>query len=109
MTNENDVLTDIMQYIYPGNTRIVIPGNFKKIDVLNCNSNKSVVTVEFGGSVAQWESVKGKDNLLKTVSARVVKCTDGEWQAKRSALPATWAPLIPFSSARSLETEIYKS
>ena len=43
----------------------------------NC---KSLSSVEFGGTVAQWEAVKGKLYLLEDNPATSVKCADGEWQ-----------------------------
>ena len=39
-----------------------------------------LVSVKFGGTVAQWEAVEGKLNLCKYLNAKSVKCADGEWQ-----------------------------
>ena len=39
---------------------------------------KSLSSVEFGGTRAQWEAVNGKQWLLEYVPAKTVECTDGE-------------------------------
>ena len=58
----------------------IIPEGVKEIDkdVLDgCNYPESV---EFAGTVAQWEAIVGKWNLLKHISEKNVKCSDGVWQ-----------------------------
>ncbi|WP_406033252.1 leucine-rich repeat protein, partial [Treponema saccharophilum] len=39
-----------------------------------------LVSVKFGGTVAQWEAVEGKWNLCLHLNAKSVRCADGEWQ-----------------------------
>ena len=82
MANE-DVLTienGVVEECDENAVDVVIPEGVKKIGNSAFRGCKSLLSVEFGGSIAQWEAVKGKQWLLKYVSAKTVKCSDGEWQ-----------------------------
>ncbi len=60
---------------------ISIPDSVTEIswDAFKCCT--SLESVEFGGTVAQWKHVEGKErNMLCYIPAKVVKCSDGEWQ-----------------------------
>ena len=59
---------------------VVIPESVKKIGYLAFKHCTSIETVEFGGTKTQWEAVEGKTYLLCFIPAKVVKCSDGEWQ-----------------------------
>ena len=60
---------------------VVIPEGVKKIGDWTFRECWSLSSVEFGGTMAQWESVKDKElNLLRYIPAKTVKCSDGEWQ-----------------------------
>ena len=61
-------------------TSVVIPESVTEIGYWAFYGCSSLSSVEFGGTVAQWEVVKGKLNLLGYVPAKTVKCTDSEWQ-----------------------------
>ena len=39
---------------------------------------KSLSSVEFGGTMAQWKAIERGDDWNKYVPAKTVKCTDGE-------------------------------
>ncbi|MBR1614888.1 MAG: leucine-rich repeat domain-containing protein [Treponema sp.] len=58
----------------------IIPNGVKEIveDVLDGYSEPE--SVEFSGTVAQWEAIVGKWYLLKHISEKSVKCSDGVWQ-----------------------------
>ena len=76
-------LTEIGQEAFSGCeslSSVVIPESVTEIGYWAFNKCKSLSSVEFGGTVAQWEAVKGKLELLKCVPATTVKCSDGEWQ-----------------------------
>ena len=57
---------------------IVIPESVREIDMFAFYGCKSLTSVEFGGTMAQWEAVKGTVNLWNYVPANIVKCSDGE-------------------------------
>ena len=59
-------------------TSVVIPSSVTEIGYKAFDGCKSLSSVEFGGTAAQWESVKGKLELPEHIT--VVKCADGEWQ-----------------------------
>lgn len=59
---------------------VVIPESIKKIGYLAFKHCTSIESVEFGGTKTQWEAVEGKIDLLYFIPAKVVKCSDGEWQ-----------------------------
>ena len=61
-------------------TSLVIPPSVTEIGDDAFRGCESLASVEFGGTVAQWEAVKGKQGLLKYIPASSVKCADGEWQ-----------------------------
>ena len=58
----------------------IIPEGVKEIveDVLDGYSKPE--SVEFSGTVAQWEAIVGKWYLLEHTSEKNVKCADGVWQ-----------------------------
>ena len=58
----------------------IIPEGVKEIveDVLDGYSKPE--SVEFSGTVAQWEAIVGKWNLIEHISEKSVKCSDGVWQ-----------------------------
>ena len=59
---------------------ITIPAGVTKIGNGAFRDCTSLASVEFGGSMAQWEAVKGKEELLGYIPAQSVKCADGEWE-----------------------------
>ena len=59
---------------------VKIPASVRKINDIAFLECKKIKTVEFGGTVEQWEAVKGKSLLLSRCPAMSVKCSDGEWQ-----------------------------
>ena len=60
---------------------VVIPAGVTEIGDSAFLECWALTSVEFGGTVAQWEAVKGKDNLFNAyVHATSVKCADGVWQ-----------------------------
>ncbi|EIC02480.1 leucine-rich repeat domain-containing protein [Treponema saccharophilum] len=60
---------------------VVIPAGVTEIGESAFLECWALTSVEFGGTVAQWEAVKGKDNLFNVyVHATSVKCADGVWQ-----------------------------
>ena len=60
---------------------VVIPESVTEIGRGAFEGCESLTAVEFGGTMAQWDAVKGKDNLFNgNVPATGVKCADGEWQ-----------------------------
>ncbi|BDC96666.1 leucine-rich repeat domain-containing protein [Treponema saccharophilum] len=60
---------------------VVIPESVTEIGKYAFEGCESLTAVEFGGTMAQWDAVKGKDNLFNgNVPATGVKCADGEWQ-----------------------------
>lgn len=106
MANENDVLVidGVLSICLDKKaTSVVIPKDVKEIGYrtfCGCESLKSVKipeglkeickfsffgcnslsAVEFGGTKAQWEAVKGKGDLLDYVPDKVINCSDGEWK-----------------------------
>ncbi len=73
LTVEDGVLTDISQYAQS----IKIPADVKKIDnwaFMRCQLR----SIEFGGTVAQWEAIEEKGGLERLES---IKCSDGTWQS----------------------------
>ena len=59
---------------------VQLPSSLSEIQseaFLRCPSLSKIV---FEGTIEQWEKVKGLENLLQYVPAKVVKCSDGEWQ-----------------------------
>ena len=59
---------------------VSIPSSVKKIGDGSFYGCESLSSVEFGGTMAQWDAVKGKMWLLDYSPAKSVKCADGEWQ-----------------------------
>ena len=60
---------------------VEIPSSVTEIGERAFYGCKSLAAVEFGGTMVQWDAVKGKDNLFNgNVPATGVKCADGEWQ-----------------------------
>ena len=60
---------------------VVIPAGVTEIGESAFLECWALTSVEFGGTVAQWDAVKGKDNLFNVyVHATSVKCADGVWQ-----------------------------
>lgn len=59
---------------------IRIPKNVRNIDWYAFKRCSSLSTVEFGGTMAEWDDVKGKLYLFGYVAIDTVKCADGEWQ-----------------------------
>ena len=59
-------------------TSVVIPEGVTTIGYGAFRNCTSLTSVEFGGTAAQWESVKGKLELPEHITS--VKCADGEWQ-----------------------------
>ncbi|MCR5124838.1 MAG: leucine-rich repeat domain-containing protein [Treponema sp.] len=58
----------------------IIPDGVKEIDKDVLDGYNKPESVEFSGTVAQWEAIVGKWNLLKHISEKNVKCSDGVWQ-----------------------------
>ena len=58
----------------------IIPEGVKEIveDVLDGYNEPE--SVEFSGTVAQWEAIVGKWYLLEHISEKNVKCSDGVWE-----------------------------
>ena len=61
-------------------TSVQISASVTKIGGSAFYGCEALESVKFGGTVAQWEAVKGKAELLKNIPATIVKCADGEWQ-----------------------------
>ena len=59
---------------------VVIPKTVTSIGKHAFDGCTSLANVEFGGTLAQWEEVKDKVNLLYFTPAKSVKCSDGGWQ-----------------------------
>ena len=80
---KNDVLTiknGVVTKCKQNAVDVVIPEGVTEIGKEAFWDCKSLSSVEFGGTMAQWEAVKGKLELLKHLPAKTVKCSDGEWQ-----------------------------
>ena len=58
---------------------ITLPATLKEIDDMAFYGCTSLLKVEFSGTKAQWECVKGKINLLDFSKTKAVSCKDGEW------------------------------
>ena len=61
-------------------TSVLIPSSIKKIGPYAFFECTAIKTVEFGGTVAEWDNVKFKDGLLEYVDVKSVKCSDGVWE-----------------------------
>jgi len=62
-------------------SRVVFGSGVEKIHTFAFRGCTSLKTVEFRGTIEQWEAVEGKAELFcKGVPAESVKCTDGEWK-----------------------------
>ena len=59
---------------------VVIPSSVTEIGWGAFENCESLSSVAFGGTVAQWEAVEGKPELLRYIPASSVNCADGEWQ-----------------------------
>ena len=59
---------------------VEIPSSVTEIGTQAFGYCESLSSVKFGGTVAQWEAVEGKSELLAYIPASSVKCADGEWQ-----------------------------
>ena len=60
---------------------VVIPAGVTEIVERAFSGCKALAAVEFGGTMAQWDAVKGKKYLFNgNVPATGVKCADGVWQ-----------------------------
>ena len=59
---------------------VTIPKGITEIGYDAFEDCTSLESVEFGGTMAEWEKVKGKYDLLKDIPAKSVKCADGEWE-----------------------------
>ena len=79
-----DSVTKISKYAFEdcaALASVVIPDSVTEIGENAFEGCKALAAVEFGGTMAQWDAVKGKDNLFNgDVPATGVKCADGEWQ-----------------------------
>lgn len=75
LTIENEVLVACCDQSI---TSVVIPECVTEIGDSAFLGCKSLTSVEFGGTMAQWEAVKGTVNLWNYVPASIVKCSDGE-------------------------------
>ena len=77
-------VTEIGEYAFDGCTAlasVVIPESVTEIGESAFSGCKSLAAVEFGGTMAQWDAVKGKKYLFNgNVPATGVKCADGVWQ-----------------------------
>ena len=60
-------------------TEIVIPGDVTKIGAGAFRCCTLLTSVEYAGTMAEWERVEGKKNLLSCIPAAEVKCADGVW------------------------------
>ena len=58
----------------------IIPEGVKEIDKDVLDGYNYPESVEFSGTVAQWEAIVGKWYLLEHASEKNVKCADGVWQ-----------------------------
>ena len=59
---------------------VTIPASVTEIGDSAFDGCKSLSSIAFGGTMAQWEAVKGKLYLLTGSSVTVVKCADGDWK-----------------------------
>ena len=59
---------------------VEIPSSVTEIGDCAFSGCESLSSVEFGGTMAQWDAVKGKMWLLDYSPAKSVKCADGEWR-----------------------------
>ena len=58
----------------------IIPEGVKEIDKDVLDGYSKPESVEFSGTVAQWEAIVGKWYLIEDISEKNVKCSDGIWQ-----------------------------
>ena len=58
----------------------IIPEGVKEIDMDVLDGYSKPESVEFSGTVAQWEAIVGKWYLIEDISEKSVKCSDGVWQ-----------------------------
>ena len=58
----------------------IIPEGVKEINKDVLDGYNYPESVEFSGTVAQWEAIVGKWYLLEHISEKSVKCSDGVWQ-----------------------------
>ena len=58
----------------------IIPDGVKEIDKDVLDGYSSPESVEFSGTVAQWEAIVGKWYLIEDISEKSVKCSDGVWK-----------------------------
>ena len=56
----------------------VNPSSVREIGLEAFSGCKSLLSVEYGGTVAQWETVKKGRDWHERVPAKCVKCADGE-------------------------------
>ena len=59
-------------------SNVTIPGGVTKIGSLAFAYCSSLLSLEFGGTKAQWESIRKKDSWHEHVHARSVQCADGD-------------------------------
>ncbi len=82
---------------------VVIPESVTEIGNGAFSGCSSLASVEFGGTKAQWDAVKGKKELFLYVPATSVKCADGEWQKPVLLVEAGIAVKCLDKSATSVE------
>jgi len=58
---------------------VVIGENVKEADRYVFSQCESLSDITFGGTLAQWENVKGRLHLLNNEGVKSIKCSDGEW------------------------------
>lgn len=81
---------------------IRIPKNVRNIDWYAFQGCNSLSTVEFGGTMAEWDDVKGKLYLFDYVAIETVKCADGEWQLPLVLVEDVRAVMVFDSNAKNV-------
>ena len=59
---------------------IVLNSNLKKIENDAFTHCDALEDITYKGTIAQWESVEGKNGLMDFVPAKCVHCSDGDWE-----------------------------
>ena len=82
---------------------ISLPSTLEEIGKDAFKGCKALSSVEFGGTKAEWDAVRGKNELFLYVPATSVKCADGEWQKPIVLVEAGVAVKCLDKSAASVE------